>query len=121
VIGTIIETAESFDDEMKMTDKCTFSEGSNKKKLPVRTRVSIGKCLIIQDQSGPIGARLKEFCCMLCIKHLHSSTGEREREEIKKWQAMHTAAGKNRNHPRHLIANSWKYREHYFYSFLTVS
>jgi len=46
---------------------------------------------------------------------------EREREEIKKWQAMHTAAGKNRNHPRHLIANSWKYREHYFYSFLTVS
>jgi len=32
VIGTIIETAESFYDEMKMTDKCTFSEGSNKKK-----------------------------------------------------------------------------------------
>ena len=27
----IIETAESFYDEMKMTDKCTFSEGSNKK------------------------------------------------------------------------------------------
>jgi len=42
VTGTIIETAESFYDEMKRTDKCTFSEGSNKKKLAVRTRVSIG-------------------------------------------------------------------------------
>ena len=29
--GTIIETAESFYDEMEMTVKCTFSEGSNKK------------------------------------------------------------------------------------------
>jgi hypothetical protein len=33
---TIIEKTKSFYDEMKITDMCTFSEGSNKK-LPVRT------------------------------------------------------------------------------------
>jgi hypothetical protein len=36
----IIEKAESFYDEMKITDKCTHPEGSNKK-LPVRTQVDI--------------------------------------------------------------------------------
>ena len=32
----IIENAKSFYDNMKITDKCTFSEGRNKE-LPVRT------------------------------------------------------------------------------------
>ena len=32
----IIDDAKSFYDKMKRSDKCTFSEGSNKK-LPVRT------------------------------------------------------------------------------------
>jgi len=49
---------------------------------------------------------------LLCIKHLHPSKGKKERGGgKKKGQAMHTVAGKNRNHPRHLITNSWKYRE----------
>jgi hypothetical protein len=37
----VIEKVKSFYDEVKVTDKCTFSEGSNKK-LPVRTSVSRG-------------------------------------------------------------------------------
>jgi len=42
LIGTaVIENAKSFFDEMKTTNKWTFSEGSNKK-LPVRTYVIIG-------------------------------------------------------------------------------
>jgi hypothetical protein len=41
VTGTKIETAECFYDEMKMTDKCTFSEGSNKK-ITCKNLVSIG-------------------------------------------------------------------------------
>jgi hypothetical protein len=37
----IIEKAKSFYSEIKITDKCTFAESSNKKLL-VRTQVSIG-------------------------------------------------------------------------------
>jgi hypothetical protein len=33
---TIMEKAKSFYDELEIADKCTFSEGNNKK-LPVRT------------------------------------------------------------------------------------
>jgi hypothetical protein len=41
VFGTVtLHKVKSFYDGMKITDKCTFSEGSNKK-LPVRTEVSI--------------------------------------------------------------------------------
>ena len=41
----IIEKAKSFYNEIKITDKCTFSEGSNKK-LPVKAWVRIGSLII---------------------------------------------------------------------------
>jgi hypothetical protein len=43
----IIENSKPFYDEMKIIDKCTFSEGS-KKKIPVRTYIC-RKCLITQN------------------------------------------------------------------------
>jgi hypothetical protein len=43
--ATVIEKAKSFYNEIKITHKCTFSEGSNKK-LPVKAWVSIGRPII---------------------------------------------------------------------------
>jgi len=65
----IIEKCKSFHDERKITDKCTFSADSNKK-LPVSILLSDNlEYLVIWHLSGPVGARLKEFYCIVmnCI------------------------------------------------------
>jgi hypothetical protein len=51
----IIEKTKYLYDEMQITDRCTFSQGSNEK-LPARN-------LIIRHLSSPMGAGFYEFYC----------------------------------------------------------
>jgi hypothetical protein len=59
-------------DEMKVTDKCTFSYGwlQSNKKLPARIDVIVGDVSQSSMQWGPMGTGLKEFCCNVKAKFL---------------------------------------------------
>lgn len=66
---TIVKKCKSSYVEIKITNKCTFSEDSNKKLL-ISTWVSIVlsdnlEYLVIWHLSGPVGARLKELYCIM--------------------------------------------------------
>jgi hypothetical protein len=54
----IIKKAMSFYDEMKITNKCTFSEGN--KKITSKNIGQYRYCLIIQHPSGLCGCQIKE-------------------------------------------------------------
>ena len=53
-------------DELQITDKCTFSEGSNKK-LPMNTLSQYWSYRIIWHLSSSAGVRLKELYCAFIL------------------------------------------------------
>jgi hypothetical protein len=64
----IIEKRESFHDEVKIADKCTFSEGSNKKLFrSIEVLYDYPQYLIIQHLSGSVGGRIQEFYSILFL------------------------------------------------------
>jgi len=65
-LDIIIEEAESFYDEMKINDNAHFLKVVTK--ITYKNLSQYGYCLITQNLSGPVGARLLEFClpCISC-------------------------------------------------------
>lgn len=65
----VIEKAKYFCDAMKITEECTFSEGSNKNQ-PCKD-LEYRYCLKIWNLSSPVGAVFKEFYCKMNDNQLH--------------------------------------------------
>ena len=58
---------------MKITDKCTFSDDCEVKKITCKKLSQYKYCLIDRHLSGPISARLKEFYCMSITSTVYQS------------------------------------------------